>query len=174
MTTDTALEYTTTTITAISTCNFPHRSLMCWCSLYETMKLEDIYASLYMIKGDLIYRREHKRGEPQWTSTKFFNGTLLFLALMLIICGPLLIFSTANPVSTTNLVERGQISVGIIDVHHPNSEFDLAQISSFRFETVRDKFQIFHGVHCHGLVLSPLFYCCCCWSCRCRTRSIRR
>jgi hypothetical protein len=55
---------------------------------------------------------------------------------MLLICVPLLIFSTANPVSTTNLVERAQVRLGIVDANNPNSEFDLAALTSFKFASV--------------------------------------
>ena len=50
--------------------------------------------------------------------------------------GPLLIFSTANPVSTSNLVERATLTFGIADVANPNTKFELLSTSSFESGTI--------------------------------------
>lgn len=79
----------------------------------ETFKLEDIYANLYNIKGQLIWKREHRRGEPFDRITKFTNGTLLFIALLFVILVPLLLFSSANPVNVQNNVSSGTLTVSL-------------------------------------------------------------
>lgn len=72
------------------------------------MKLEAIHTQLYMTQSDMISRQ---RGRAQWFGhevqpccLKFWAGTILFAALLLVIIGPALIFSTLNPALSTNPV----------------------------------------------------------------------
>eukprot|EP00479_Gromia_sphaerica_P013417 TRINITY_DN746_c0_g1_i3.p1 TRINITY_DN746_c0_g1~~TRINITY_DN746_c0_g1_i3.p1 ORF type:complete len:164 (-),score=13.06 TRINITY_DN746_c0_g1_i3:310-801(-) len=81
--------------------------------LWETLKLEDIFASMYIVKCDLIYKTDRQRGELQPATTKFSNGTLLFTILMIIILGPLLLFSTAAPGNSNNNVLSATISIAL-------------------------------------------------------------
>jgi len=95
--------------------------------LWESFKMEDIYAVLFIVQCDIIYRRRHPRGAPQPLFRKIFNGFALFLVLILVILGPLLLFSSANPVTTSNNVQSAQIRIDLIGT---SGEYRLATISS--------------------------------------------
>ncbi|KAF7154532.1 hypothetical protein RHSIM_Rhsim01G0277800 [Rhododendron simsii] len=57
-------------------------------------KLEDINASLYLVKCDAILNRaRHKQGEKQSKMTKFCSGICLFFVLICIIWAPMLVRS---------------------------------------------------------------------------------
>jgi len=66
---------------------------------YEYFKLEDIYANLFLTQCDIVYRQDTliKKGMPQPLQTKFFVGVLIFLGLFLVLFGPMMFFSGANP-----------------------------------------------------------------------------
>ncbi|KAK9824077.1 hypothetical protein WJX72_007565 [[Myrmecia] bisecta] len=66
-------------------------------TLFDWLKLEDINTSLFFVRCDRISREKRKLGEPQPRYIKFFQGTLLFLGLLLLLWVPLLIFSSGNP-----------------------------------------------------------------------------
>ena len=69
---------------------------------FSYMKLEDIYAGLCVSRHELNYRREHRRGAQRtWQDTCLFGfGTVL--GLMLVLLGPLLLFSSASPLAGNN------------------------------------------------------------------------
>ncbi|CEO98808.1 hypothetical protein PBRA_006923 [Plasmodiophora brassicae] len=103
--------------------------------LFETFKLEDIYANLYNIKGQLIWKREHRRGEPFDRITKFTNGTLLFIALLFVILVPLLLFSSANPVNVQNNVSSGTLTVSLAVANI--GTFPLMQTSELKLSGIQ-------------------------------------
>jgi hypothetical protein len=81
----------------------------------------------------VLARRQHRRGEPQSSSTKFYNGTLVFILLIVIIFLPLLLFSSANPVTSNNNVLETQVDVSLVG---PAGEYRLLTISSMESATV--------------------------------------
>jgi hypothetical protein len=96
--------------------------------LWETLKLESIFWALYQVKCNLVYMRKRKRGEVlSFWPWKFLNSTLLFLAILLLILGPLWLFSSANPATVSNNVD--QISVQVL-VHGPSREYPLFATNS--------------------------------------------
>ncbi|KAH9316718.1 hypothetical protein KI387_025345, partial [Taxus chinensis] len=53
--------------------------------------MEDIYASLYLVKCDItLSRAKHRLGEKQSKATKFSSGICLFLVLICVIWAPML------------------------------------------------------------------------------------
>lgn len=73
--------------------------------LWESLKLESIFWSLYQVKCSLDYMKSRRRGdEILFWPWKFLNGTLLFVLLLFLILGPLWIFSSANPAVLSNNV----------------------------------------------------------------------
>ena len=95
--------------------------------LDETFKLEDIYTRLYLVQCALIVRRQHKRGDSRPWDEKLLNGVLLFSLLLLIIFAPLLLFSSANPVTESNLVQTVALDFSLAG---PRGEWTLFTISS--------------------------------------------
>ena len=96
--------------------------------LDETFKLEDIYTRLYLVQCALISRKEHRRGDSRPWDEKLLNGVLLFSLLLLIIFAPLLLFSSANPVTVANPVTGAAIE---LTLSGPRGEWTLWTISSF-------------------------------------------
>ncbi|PHU22199.1 Piezo-type mechanosensitive ion channel -like protein [Capsicum chinense] len=61
-------------------------------TMYDWLKLEDINASLYLVKCDAVLNRAtHKQGEKQTKMTKFCNGICLFFVLICVIWAPMLV-----------------------------------------------------------------------------------
>jgi hypothetical protein len=111
---------------------------------WDTLKLEEIYGSLYSVQCDILYRRKHDRGTPRPLLEKFCSGLLLFLLLLVIVFGPLLLFSTANPVSQSNPVSAAAIGLSLTSGfgEYPLisiSSYVLSSISSDQYVTLRNK-----------------------------------
>ncbi|CAL8464921.1 g4456 [Coccomyxa elongata] len=82
---------------------FELRELLDWSctattlTLFDWLKLEDISISLFFVTVSRQNRQRHRLGERQPRYIKFFQGTLLFLGLLLLLWVPLLVFSSGNP-----------------------------------------------------------------------------
>ncbi|CAM6103082.1 unnamed protein product [Calypogeia fissa] len=73
-------------------------------TMYDWLKLEDIYASLFLVQCDIkIVREKHRLGQKQPVFKKFYSGILLFFTLIGVIWAPMLIYSSGNP---TNIVNK--------------------------------------------------------------------
>ncbi|KAJ9547657.1 hypothetical protein OSB04_020200 [Centaurea solstitialis] len=73
-------------------------------TMYDWLKLEDINASLYLVKCDSVLNRaNHKQGEKQTRVTKFCNGICLFFILMCVIWAPMLVRFFQIPPSPLSL-----------------------------------------------------------------------
>lgn len=60
--------------------------------IFNNFQLEDINASLYLVKCDNVLNRAiHKQGEKQTQMTKFCNGICLFFILICVIWAPMLV-----------------------------------------------------------------------------------
>jgi hypothetical protein len=108
--------------------------------LFETFKLEDIYATLFHVQCHLITRRLRARGEKQWFRTKLLQGFLLFCGLLLVLLLPLYLFSSANPATDLNNIFAGRLTLSL-NVRHATSEasFPLAEINALHtLRTIRD------------------------------------
>ena len=66
-------------------------------TLYDWLKLEDINMSLYFSAVMRASRASRPPGTRQPRYLKFFQGTLLFAVLLVLLWVPLLVFSTGNP-----------------------------------------------------------------------------
>jgi hypothetical protein len=119
---------------------FEIRTLLDWmCSksaldIWETFKLEDIYQWLYIVQCDIIYRKAHKRGETFGFVRKLFDGCIILVVLLLIVLGPLLLFSSANPATQSNNVQSAAIELTLVG---QQGEWTLLHISSvFKIDTI--------------------------------------
>eukprot|EP01018_Ginkgo_biloba_P028454 Gb_34724 [translate_table: standard] len=83
-------------------------------TMYDWLKLEDIYASLYLVKCDTnLSRAKHQLGQRQSKSTKFYNGICLFLFLICVIWAPMWMYSSGNPTNIANPVKDVSIQIDI-------------------------------------------------------------
>ncbi|XP_057474427.1 piezo-type mechanosensitive ion channel homolog [Actinidia eriantha] len=83
-------------------------------TMYDWLKLEDINASLYLVKCDAILNRaRHKQGEKQSKMTKFCSGICLFFILMCIIWAPMWMYSSGNPSNIANPITDASVQLDI-------------------------------------------------------------
>ena len=121
--------------------------------LFSFLKLEDIHAGLCVVRADMLYRKAYPRGVAVPKLDKSYMGMLAVLALLLVVTGPLLIFSSASPISEPNPVVAASASLSFIatprqaDVgggrvalstrrDRSRSEFPLATFSRFSLITL--------------------------------------
>ncbi|XP_022960461.1 piezo-type mechanosensitive ion channel homolog isoform X1 [Cucurbita moschata] len=83
-------------------------------TMYDWLKLEDINASLYLVKCDAVLNRsQHKQGEKQTVMTKCCNGICLFFILLFVIWAPMLMYSSGNPTNVENPIKDASCQVDI-------------------------------------------------------------
>ncbi|XP_015570622.2 piezo-type mechanosensitive ion channel homolog [Ricinus communis] len=79
-------------------------------TMYDWLKLEDIHASLFLVKCDVdLNRAKHQQGEKQTKMTKFCNGICLFFILMCVMWTPMLMYSSGNPTNIANPIKEASI-----------------------------------------------------------------
>ncbi|XP_062018874.1 piezo-type mechanosensitive ion channel homolog [Rosa rugosa] len=83
-------------------------------TMYDWLKLEDIHASLYLVKCDAVLNRAtHKQGTKQTQMTKCCNGICLFFILICVIWAPMLMYSSGNPTNIANPIKDASVQVDI-------------------------------------------------------------
>ncbi|KAJ8748395.1 hypothetical protein K2173_003032 [Erythroxylum novogranatense] len=83
-------------------------------TMYDWLKLEDINASLYLVKCDAVLNRAwHRQGEKQTRWTKCCNGICLFFILICVIWAPMLIYSSGNPTNVANPIRDASVQLDI-------------------------------------------------------------
>lgn len=83
-------------------------------TMYDWLKLEDIHASLYLVKCDAdLNRATHKQGEKQTKMTKFCSGICLFFILICVIWAPMLMYSSGNPTNIANPIKDASVQIDI-------------------------------------------------------------
>ncbi|XP_010524005.1 PREDICTED: piezo-type mechanosensitive ion channel homolog [Tarenaya hassleriana] len=83
-------------------------------TMYDWLKLEDVNASLYLVKCDaVLYRAKHKPGEKQTKMTKCCNGICLFFILICVIWAPMLMYSSGNPTNVANPIKDASVQIDI-------------------------------------------------------------
>jgi len=82
--------------------------------LFQWIKFESVYADLFIAKCSNKYYIEHEVGlkEPWWKKASFGCGGLTIL--IIIIAGPLLLFSSFNPLAADNFVTGAGLTFTII------------------------------------------------------------
>ncbi|CAL0320586.1 unnamed protein product [Lupinus luteus] len=83
-------------------------------TMYDWLKLEDINASLYLVKCDSdLNRSTHKPGDKQTKMTKCCNGICLFFVLICVIWAPMLMYSSGNPTNIANPIKDASFQIDI-------------------------------------------------------------
>ncbi|KAL5701585.1 hypothetical protein ACHQM5_026906 [Ranunculus cassubicifolius] len=83
-------------------------------TMYDWLKLEDIYSSLYLVKCDAVLNRaRHQQGEKQTKITKFCSGICLFFILICVIWAPMLMYSSGNPTNIANPIKEAAVQIDI-------------------------------------------------------------
>ncbi|KAK3441684.1 hypothetical protein EUGRSUZ_B02004 [Eucalyptus grandis] len=83
-------------------------------TMYDWLKLEDIHASLFLVKCDAdLNRAGHQHGQKQTKVTKFCGGICLFFVLLCVIWAPMLMYSSGNPTNIANPIKDASARVKI-------------------------------------------------------------
>ncbi|XP_057960873.1 piezo-type mechanosensitive ion channel homolog [Malania oleifera] len=83
-------------------------------TMYDWLKLEDIHASLFLVKCDVnLNRARHQQGQKQTRMTKFCNGICLFFILICVIWAPMLMYSSGNPTNIANPIKDAGVRIDI-------------------------------------------------------------
>lgn len=82
--------------------------------LFQWFKIEDIHFTLFCAKLDVMAHDKNKVGEKIGKIFKISMGWCLALILLLLIFGPMLLFSSLNPTSQLNPVDGGSLEMGIL------------------------------------------------------------
>ncbi|KAF8038804.1 hypothetical protein BT93_B1379 [Corymbia citriodora subsp. variegata] len=83
-------------------------------TMYDWLKLEDIHASLFLVKCDAdLNRARHQHGQKQTKMTKFCGGICLFFVLLCVIWAPMLMYSSGNPTNIANPIKDASARVNI-------------------------------------------------------------
>nr|XP_048324692.1 piezo-type mechanosensitive ion channel homolog [Ziziphus jujuba var. spinosa] len=83
-------------------------------TMYDWLKLEDIHASLFLVKCDVdLHRSKHQQGKKQTKMTKFCNGLCLFFIMMCVIWAPMLMYSSGNPTNIANPIKDASVRIDI-------------------------------------------------------------
>ena len=77
--------------------------------LKSYMNVEDIYVGLCLVRANLYWRRYLKGKKHPWYN-KLSQGATFVAVLIIVLVGPLYLFSSVNPIADPNLVQRSSVS----------------------------------------------------------------
>jgi len=80
--------------------------------LFQWLKLEEVYCELFSNKVSSEKRFKRRLGERIDKVSKFSIGCLGILGFILLVMGPMLLFSTYNPIGKDNFVIGAKVDVG--------------------------------------------------------------
>ena len=83
-------------------------------SLVQWIKMEEINGKLFGAKCSSIKFKQRRHGNRVKWWIKFFMGGCGVFLLVLCIFGPMLLFSTLNPIAQQNLLQNFSLKVGVI------------------------------------------------------------
>jgi len=81
--------------------------------LFEWFKLEDTFNNFFKAKYSQIAGDKRALGQPQGLSSKLLFGWVMLSVLLLILFGPLYMFSNFNPASSGNIITAVQMDIGV-------------------------------------------------------------
>ena len=81
--------------------------------LFQWIRFEDIYANLYMAKCDSEDFKKKKLGTKIGIFKKIIFGFCIWIVILLLIMGPMILFSSLNPITEKNLVTGSSIELGL-------------------------------------------------------------
>jgi hypothetical protein len=112
-------------------------------SLKGTFEIEDIYFRMYNLKSEIIERRQEIRGNARPLFEKISYGVFIFILLLLIVLGPMLFFSSANPTTKTTVVTGCDIEltitsdIGTFDLFSVSSILSISPVPSTEYESLK-------------------------------------
>jgi hypothetical protein len=109
-------------------------------NFFMWMKLEDAHHNLFRVRLDMEYRRMTREAEKRPICEKFLVGGLLLLALLILLVGPVLFFSSLNLFFVApNPVTGGKLSIGIeVEPKGKEGGFRQMEIYSASQEKISD------------------------------------
>jgi piezo-type mechanosensitive ion channel component 1/2 len=88
--------------------------------IFQSIKLAQVQSVLFVAKNEMRSYRLHELGAKQPLVKKIAIGSLFLFVVLGCIAGPMLLFSTLNPVTSENPVLGGSLEFNI-EVHSINS-----------------------------------------------------
>lgn len=98
--------------------------------LFQWIKFEIIFSTLFTARCKWIVRQTHIVGNPIKLVMKITQGGIAIIGLIGIIFGPLLIFSTLNPLLETNPVIGTSVTIGLQIDDNYYSIFSASHVSN--------------------------------------------
>lgn len=106
-------------------------------TMYDWLKLEDIYSSLYLVKCDAkLNRANHQQGQKQTKMTKFCGGICLFFVLICVIWAPMLMYSSGNPTNIANPIKEAAVQIDIKTAGGRLTVYQTTLCEKFPWETL--------------------------------------
>ncbi|EAR86334.2 transmembrane protein, putative (macronuclear) [Tetrahymena thermophila SB210] len=81
--------------------------------LFQWFKIEDIHFYLFCAKVDANDNKKKPVGMPQNWIMKFFMGWVFLLAILLLLFGPMILFSSLNPSTQLNNITNASFEMGL-------------------------------------------------------------
>eukprot|EP00884_Botryococcus_braunii_P000422 jgi/Botrbrau1/10380/Bobra.146_2s0018.1 len=110
-------------------------------TLFDWLKLEDINTSLFFVTCNRSFRQRKRIGDRQPRYIKLFQGALLFLALLVLLWVPLIVFSSGNPTYQVPEVVGFHVNVSV-GTDRPAASGGFAETLSFPLFTAGERRQV--------------------------------
>jgi hypothetical protein len=81
--------------------------------LFQWFKIDDAFHYIYFNRYQNNGRRNKKEFDPQSWNEKFWKGFCFALGLMILILGPILLFSGLNPIMVKNPCQQGKVEISL-------------------------------------------------------------
>ncbi|RYR02293.1 hypothetical protein Ahy_B06g081111 [Arachis hypogaea] len=109
-------------------------------TMYDWLKLEDIHASLFLVKCDVdLNRSTHQQGQKQSKMTKFCNGICLFWVLLCVIWAPMLMYSSGNPTNIANPIKDASARLDIQTITGRLTLFETTLCEKISWENIEGR-----------------------------------
>ncbi|EGR26980.1 hypothetical protein IMG5_203790 [Ichthyophthirius multifiliis] len=82
--------------------------------LFQWFKIEDIHFTLYCAKLDSIVQKNKPVGQNTPWFMKLSMGWVLLILIILLIFGPMLLFSSLNPTTQLNSITNAKLELGLL------------------------------------------------------------
>ena len=92
------------------------------------MNIEDIYVGITLVRANLYWRR-YTKGRLYPILQKILQGALFVAVLILVMIGPLYLFSSANPIAQSNRIRRVEVRTRLTT--NSSGSFPLSDVSRY-------------------------------------------
>ncbi|PIA39355.1 hypothetical protein AQUCO_02600068v1 [Aquilegia coerulea] len=131
-------------------------------TMYDWLKLEDIYSSLYLVKCDAVLNRaKHQQGQRQTKMTKFCSGICLFFVLICVIWAPMLMYSSGNPTNIANPIKEAAVQIDIKSAGGRLTLFETTLCEEIPWENINNGIDLDPQGYLHAYNVKDIQLICC-------------